>query len=265
LRLESSRRTSAGHQPSAAGARRAAMAIEWASLGWFLLERPVSSRQSQRCPSTPGTEALDSELQYELRVQFAPIEEVFLVRHGETEWNRTGRRQGQLDAPLTESGLAEMQWVAERIGSLPIDGVFSSPLGRAISTAQAYAQTLRQTITTIDDLRELNHGDMAGMTNDEIERAFPGELTQRSRDKYQWRFPKGESYADANLRAATALRQIAESGRLRPLIVTHEMIGRMILRNLLDLEPQEALRLGLNHKKIYQVHVESKTVTEITL
>jgi broad specificity phosphatase PhoE len=196
-------------------------------------------------------------------VQFLPIEEVFLVRHGETEWNRTGRRQGQLDAPLTESGSVEIQRVAERIGSLPIDGVFSSPLGRAITTAQAYAEILQQTITTIDDLREIDHGDMAGMTNEEIERAFPGQLTRRSRDKYQWRFPKGESYADADLRAASALRQIAKSGSARPLIVTHEMIGRMLLRNLLDLGPQEALRLGLNHKEIYQVAVVSKIVAEI--
>jgi broad specificity phosphatase PhoE len=196
-------------------------------------------------------------------VQFLPIEEVFLVRHGETEWNRTGRRQGQLDAPLTESGSVEIQRVAERIGSLPIDGVFSSPLGRAITTAQEYAQTLQQTITTLADLREMDHGDMAGMTNEEIERAFPGELTRRSRDKYQWRFPKGESYADVDLRAASALRQIAESGSARPLIVTHEMIGRMLLRNLLDLGPHEVLRLGLNQKEIYQVAVVSKTVAEI--
>jgi hypothetical protein len=112
-------------------------------------------------------------------------------------------------------------------------------------------------------LRVIDHGDMAGMTNEEIERAFPGQLTRRSRDKYQWRFPRGESYADADLRAASALRLIAKSGSARPLIVTHEMIGRMLLRNLLDLGPEEALRLGLNHKEIYQVAVVSKTVAEI--
>ena len=105
---------------------------------------------------------------------------------------------------------------------------------------------------------------MAGMTNEEIERAFPGELARRSRDKYQWRFPNGESYADADLRAASALRQVAESGRSRPLVVTHEMIARMLLRNLLALEPKEAFTLGLLHSVIYRVHVESKTVIEIT-
>jgi broad specificity phosphatase PhoE len=191
------------------------------------------------------------------------MEEVYLVRHGETEWNRTGRRQGQLDAPLTESGVAEVQRVAERIESLPVDGVFSSPLGRAVATAQTYAQVLHQTITTLDDLKELDHGDMAGMTNEEIERAFPGQMARRSRDKYQWRFPNGESYADADLRATSALRQIAESGGFRPLVVSHEMIGRMLLRNLLGLEPEEALLLGLTHKVIYRIDAKSKTVVEI--
>jgi broad specificity phosphatase PhoE len=197
-------------------------------------------------------------------VQTPPKAEVYLVRHGRTEWNRTGRRQGQLDAPLTESGMAEVRRVAERIESLPIDGVFSSPLGRAVATAQAYAQVLQQTITMVDDLMELDHGVMAGMTNEEIDRAFPGEMARRSLDKYRWRFPNGESYADADLRAASALRQIAESGGFRPLVVSHEMIGRMLLRNLLGLEPQDALKSDLAHNVIYRIDVESKTVVEIT-
>ncbi len=197
-------------------------------------------------------------------MQTPPMEEVYLVRHGETEWNRTGRRQGQLDAPLTESGIAEVRLVATRIVSLPIDGVFSSPLGRAVATAQIYAQSLHQPITTVQDLRELDHGVMAGMTNEEIERAFPGEMARRSQDKYRWRFPNGESYAVADLRAASAIRQIAESGRLRPLVVSHEMIGRMLLRNLLGLDPEEALKSGLAHRVIYRIDIESKTVAEIT-
>jgi probable phosphoglycerate mutase len=160
--------------------------------------------------------------------------------------------------------MMEVQRTSKRIESLPVDGVFSSPLGRAISTAQTYAHALDQAVTALDDLRELDHGDMAGMTNEEIERAFPGELARRSRDKYEWRFPNGESYADADLRAASALRQVAESGSSRPLVVTHEMIARMLLRNLLTLEPKEALTLGLLHSVIYRVHVESKTVIEIT-
>jgi broad specificity phosphatase PhoE len=197
-------------------------------------------------------------------MQSLPIEEVYLVRHGQTHWNHTGRRQGQLDSPLTEGGIAEIQRVAERIRSLPVDGVFSSPLGRAVATAQICAEALGQTITSVDDLRELDHGEMAGLTNEEIERAFPGEMARRSLNKYEWRFPEGESYADADVRAASALRRIVQSGLCRPLAVSHEMIGRMLLRNLLGVEPEEALKLRLHHGVIYRIDVESRTVVEIT-
>ena len=57
-------------------------------------------------------------------VQSLTMEEVYLVRHGETEWNLTGRRQGQLDSPLSEKGMMEVQRTAKRIESLPVDGVF---------------------------------------------------------------------------------------------------------------------------------------------
>ncbi|SDI74973.1 probable phosphoglycerate mutase [Actinokineospora alba] len=60
---------------------------------------------------------------------------IFLARHGETRWNRLGRKQGQLDSPLTESGLAQARNLAAAVGRLRVDGVFSSPLGRAATTA----------------------------------------------------------------------------------------------------------------------------------
>ena len=66
----------------------------------------------------------------------ADFDQVFLARHGQTEWNRLGRRQGQLDSPLTVLGKRQAQSLARAVTGLPgIDGVFSSPLGRAAVTA----------------------------------------------------------------------------------------------------------------------------------
>ena len=104
---------------------------------------------------------------------------------------------------------------------------------------------------------------MAGLRAEEIEEAFPGALSRRAADKYGWRFPDGESYADGDARAAAALRVIAARGAVRPLLVSHEMIGRMLLRNLLDLGPAEALAYGHPHGVIYRVDVTAKTLSEI--
>lgn len=82
---------------------------------------------------------------------------------------------------------------------------------------------------------------MAGLSEAQIDERFPGAFDERARDKYVWAFPNGESYADADARAAAALGAITQTGVRRPLIVSHEMIGRMLLKQLLGLEPSTAL------------------------
>jgi len=104
---------------------------------------------------------------------------------------------------------------------------------------------------------------MAGLGAEEIERAFPGAMSRRAADKYRWRFPDGESYADGDVRVARTLGVLAASGTARPLIVSHEMIGRMLVRNLLDLDPAGALAYDHPHEVIFRVDVTAKTLREI--
>lgn len=153
--------------------------------------------------------------------------------------------------------------MAERLRGLPVDGVFSSPLGRALASAEVHAAALGLKVVVVEDLAEINHGAMAGLRAEEVEVAFPGALSLRSADKYRWRFPDGESYADGDVRAASALRVIAAAGTARPLLVSHEMIGRMLLRHLLDVPVAEALAYGHPHDVIFRVDVATKTLKEI--
>jgi probable phosphoglycerate mutase len=190
-------------------------------------------------------------------------EMVTLVRHGETGWNRLGRRQGQLDSPLTADGLRHGQRVAAALAGFGIDGVFTSPLGRSVVTARACAEVLGCSVVVIDELAEVHHGEMVGLTAAEIERAFPGEMARRSANRYEWCFPGGESYADADRRAAVALGRVAATGGRRPLIVSHEMIGRMLLRTLLGADPATALTWSHPHGVIYRVDVANRTVVEL--
>jgi broad specificity phosphatase PhoE len=180
------------------------------------------------------------------------VNRVLLARHGQTEWNVLGRRQGQLDSPLTAAGLAQARNHAETLATQDVDAIFTSPLGRAATTAQIIAEVTGLHVTVVDDLAEVHHGDFAGLTNADITRRHPHAARERAEDKYHWRFPNGESYADADHRANKALRTIAEQAR-NPLIVSHEMIGRMLLRNLLAEDPHEALRRNQPHDVIYAV------------
>jgi probable phosphoglycerate mutase len=106
----------------------------------------------------------------------------------------------------------------------------------------------------IDDLAEVHHGRFAGLTNAEIEASHPGELRRRERQKYTWTFPGGESYADADTRAGRALDHVAASTAQAALLITHEMIGRMLLRWLLDLMPADAMARSIPHGTVIEVH-----------
>lgn len=191
-------------------------------------------------------------------MQAWPFDVVLLVRHGQTEWNLSGRRQGQLDSPLTELGTEQGRQVAAALVGRDVDAVFASPLGRAVATAARCARRLRLPVTIVDELAEVHHGEMAGLTSAEIDRRFPGALERRAASKYSWRFPGGESYADADLRAGAALRVVASSGARRPLLVSHEMVGRVLLRNLLAARPETALGWTHPHDVIYEVDVRTR-------
>jgi probable phosphoglycerate mutase len=145
--------------------------------------------------------------------------------------------------------------VAQRLAGRLVDAVFSSPLGRAQVSARMYADALSLPVVVVDEL--------AGLRTEEIDAAFPGALTRRAADKFTWRFPEGESYADGDLRAGTALEVIAAAGVVRPLIVSHEMIGRMLLRRLLDITPAEALAFTHPHGQLYRIDVAAGTLQEI--
>jgi broad specificity phosphatase PhoE len=190
-------------------------------------------------------------------------ERVLLARHGQTEWNLVGRRQGQLDSRLTERGVEQAGRSAAVLRGHAVDAVFTSPLGRAVSTAEIFARALSAAVVVVDELAEVHHGRFAGLTDGEIERRHLGEWGRRARNKYYWRFPGGESYADADRRAAAALALIDRHRADRPLIVSHEMVGRMLLHHLLDLDPCDALGRRHPHDVVYEVAPHTGSLREL--
>lgn len=189
------------------------------------------------------------------------FDRLLLVRHGETKWNRAGRRQGQLDSDLTAKGRRDAVSVGDALVGRHVSAIFSSPLGRARQTAGIVATRIGTSVQVIDDLAEVHHGAMAGLTDVEIEERFPGELRRRAADKFDWPFPEGESYAHAMARAEAALAQVAATGAPSPLLVTHEMIGRMLLRSLFGLSVEEALSLTLPHRVVIDARPRAGSMT----
>lgn len=176
---------------------------------------------------------------------------IYLARHGQTEWNVAGRRQGRLDSPLTPLGLQQAARNAELLSTEGIDAVFTSPLGRAHRTASIIGSALGLTVQVLDDLAEIDHGLWSGLGSAEIDAGWPGQRAVRERDKYAFRFPDGESYADGDVRGGRALAEVARTGVRRPVLVSHEMIGRMLLRQL---GVPDALESRQPSDVVYRVH-----------
>lgn len=172
-------------------------------------------------------------------------ERAFVARHGQTVDSGTGRLSGRGDAPLTAEGLRQARSMALRLVDRGVTTVCTSPLGRAVATALVIAETIGADIREVDDLTEIHHGDLTGLTWDEAESEWPGIRADRAENRYGWAFPGGESYAQARLRARRALAQCGWESSGPPLLVTHEMMSRMVRAELGGLDPAGAL--GLRH------------------
>ena len=181
---------------------------------------------------------------------------IYLVRHGETEWNQAGRMQGHLDSPLTARGEAQALAVGETLRDIGVDGfeLLASPLGRTLATAAIIASALGrdpESIATDERIMEMTWGAWDGLTRAEIEARDPGALARRHADHWGYAPPGGgESYAMVGLRVADWLAGLDTE---RPLIVVfHGGTGRVVrglyagldhAETLAQEEPQDAFYL----------------------
>jgi 2,3-bisphosphoglycerate-dependent phosphoglycerate mutase len=135
---------------------------------------------------------------------------LILVRHGETDWNRDGRWQGQADAPLNERGREQARALAEQLAGEPVDAVYSSDLSRARETAEIIAARLDREPVEVDPrLREVNVGGWSGLTMAEIEARYPAEVALWRTGDPAHAFAGGETYAAMGERVVDALAEIA--------------------------------------------------------
>jgi probable phosphoglycerate mutase len=138
-----------------------------------------------------------------------------LVRHGQSEWNASGRWQGQADPPLTDLGRRQAFHAAAGIGM--VDAIYASTLDRAAETAAIISAELGVGPVLVDEaLRERDAGEFSGLTRAEIDERYPGYLANGNR-------PPGWEPDDALVeRASAVLERIAsEVGDGEVLVVTH--------------------------------------------
>jgi probable phosphoglycerate mutase len=135
---------------------------------------------------------------------------VIIVRHGQTQWNIRQVRQGHLDSPLTEKGVAQAKALGERLAQEKFSALYSSDLGRAVQTAQTIAAATGYEIVTDARLRERNLGIFQGLTGEEIKEKFPLEHGRHRTLDPEYVIPCGESVKQQVERNIICLSEIAE-------------------------------------------------------
>ena len=163
---------------------------------------------------------------------------LYIARHGETDWNVQHRLQGWTDRPLDETGTKQA-----------IDAIYSSTLSRSRDTARTVAGKAL-TVNSLDGLRERNYGHFQGGSDTDT------EYLRRMND-WNDRLDDGESLNQLLARTRESLAQIRrEHSAGNVLIVAHRITNQMVLRALLELTPEETVKITQDNDEVYLVELD---------
>jgi 2,3-bisphosphoglycerate-dependent phosphoglycerate mutase len=157
--------------------------------------------------------------------------ELWLIRHGETDWNREQRAQGHLDVPLSKLGLEQAKLLAARLASVHFDALYSSDLGRAFETANTVGRVLQQPVRIDGRWREIHLGVVQGLTYPEIKARGMHRQNRNIHEPWEG----GESQVQLMERASAAMVDIRSNhSRGRVAVFTHGGTIRAALHSLLE-------------------------------
>ena len=189
-----------------------------------------------------------------------------LVRHGETAWNKEGRFQGQSPVGLNELGIRQAQQMAKSIVPMKPAALYSSPLPRALMTAEEISRELGITAQPLDGIREVGLGKLEGVTGQEMRSKYPQIYAAWRKDPSRVVFPDGESLQQLQERSWNAIKGL-EKAHARDVVVavSHNFAIRSILCRFLEipLSRFHGLRVDLASITTLQVNYRSRQVLTI--
>lgn len=192
---------------------------------------------------------------------------IILVRHGQTEWNRVERFRGQADVPLNKTGIAQAEAAARRIAAewTPA-AVYSSPLGRAVRTAEAIATPFGLEVRPHPGLNDIHFGEWQGLTPDEARARWPESVEAWMRTPQTALIPGGESLAGLGERSLRAVRELAARHEGETIVlVGHTVLNRVLLLAMLGLGLEHFWRIRQDTAAINIIEAENDVFTLVSL
>lgn len=187
---------------------------------------------------------------------------IYLIRHAETLWNSQCRKQGLDDSPLTALGLAQAKAyglaMKQEVEARSIDPseilLAMSPLGRTRTTAKYVIDSIGLEPSNLSEeprLIEFDYGQWSGLTNNDIENQYPGELEAREKNKWFYTVPGGESYAEVEAKVDHWLADLPANKIV--IAVTHSVVSRVLRSRYLGMHRSDAEQLEHRQHLIFRL------------
>ncbi len=191
---------------------------------------------------------------------------LLLVRHGETEWNRVRRIQGaRSDTPLSEAGIAQAEMLSRALQHVGISHIYSSPMGRAMTTAAAVARPHNLPVIKVDGFKEIDAGDYEGKIAGSPPGVMLSNILVRDGNGDMPRLPGGESLVDLQARAWPPLREIISRHNSGIVVVTsHYFTILTLICSILGFPIDTAARMTMGTASITTIRCTSKSATLLT-
>jgi broad specificity phosphatase PhoE len=181
------------------------------------------------------------------------MKELYFIRHGQTEWNAIRRMQGQWNSDLSELGREQAAVNGRFLKDLGIEHIVASPLDRTRQTAEIINTHLELDIHYDDRIMEWDCGDWSGEMWDQVKDKWPEEFTAWQADQFYYRGPNCENYPDMIARSKPFLEELHALDHTAIAIVSHGMIGRVMVGTLLGMTPEEMFAFGQTNDTVFHV------------
>jgi broad specificity phosphatase PhoE len=170
---------------------------------------------------------------------------IYLIRHGQTAWNREEIFRGRTDISLNEIGFREAELVGEYLKGRDIHIIYSSPLSRARETARRIAQVFNLKVQPLEGIIDMSFGKWEGRPVKEVQ-VHDRELYQQWRERpHLVKLPGGESLDEVRVRAMAALEEVVRSHHAKNIVmVSHRVINKVIICGVLGIDNSHFWQIG---------------------
>lgn len=184
------------------------------------------------------------------------MKKIYLVRHGESEWNVLKKIQGQQDIPLTEKGIEQAHLVGKRLINENIEKIYSSDLNRAYTTAKIIGNKLNLDVITMTEFREINFGVWEGISNDKMMEEHREDLILWRNEPEKLKIEGAETLIELQLRAMNGINKVMDNDKIdNILIVSHSATLKTIILGLLNMNLANFKNLTINNVSLSIVEI----------